>query len=564
MSNGWEGLFPQGPLPYQQPGGGDYVNQVSHRLGLLAGLLDPWAWQQALTSFPDPRTAEGQQFGRGLFGGAEGAQDLALNWGVNPMGLAGMLVHHGSPHKWSPEPGFPAGRPRLDKIGTGEGAQAYGHGVYFAQAPGVAKTYAVDDWSKLDPDAVFRALWDALETRSPVPGKAAVGPLQSLLSKEEAVKRWKDNGFDWVSLSAPIRTDVEKRLAGKVYSLDLPDERLPDLLDWDKPLSEQPEGVKQALDRLVAENPELKVMLNPKHSGGLPDEDYMLYGRNLLAVAQEIANKKGIAGSFDERAAEVLRQNGIPGLRYLDAASRGAGKGTANFVIWDQPLLDEMGRRMAKAQGLLPDIPPELPAWMPRSGAFEEARKAAMLPPEQGGLGLGPANTAAERAQALGFEGDVFHGRNIDFPAFDKSKLGTATKAADAGEGFFTVTNPSIANEFVWGNGAYQGANVMPLMTRAENPTTAMMQLHGTSTEAAANALKMAKRYGYDRVDFPSEIAGNAGTTRVVFDPANIRSRFAAFNPLKRHEADLLASWLLPAAGLSGILGYLASGDGYQ
>ena len=31
-------------------------------------------------------------------------------------------VWHGTPHVWPPEPGFPHGRPRLDKIGTGEQA----------------------------------------------------------------------------------------------------------------------------------------------------------------------------------------------------------------------------------------------------------------------------------------------------------------------------------------------------------------------------------------------------------------------------------------------------------
>ena len=31
------------------------------------------------------------------------------------------IAWHGTPHVWGPEPGFPHGRPRLDKIGTGEG-----------------------------------------------------------------------------------------------------------------------------------------------------------------------------------------------------------------------------------------------------------------------------------------------------------------------------------------------------------------------------------------------------------------------------------------------------------
>jgi hypothetical protein len=207
---------------------------------------------------------------------------------------------------------------------------------------------------------------------------------------------------------------------------------------------------------------------------------------------------------------------------------------------------------------------PELPTWMPRSKDFEEARQAAMLPPEQGGLGLGPANTAAERARALGFEGPVYHGRSMDFTGFDPQKYGTSTAAQDAAEGAFTVTNPSIANEFVWHRSGYEGGNVMPLLTRSDKGTTALMTLHGSSTGDAARALKNAKRYGYDQVSFPTEILGKKGTTKVVFNPANIRSRFAAFNPLKRNESDLLASWLLPALGLGGLLGLGYSGQGEQ
>ena len=41
-------------------------------------------------------------------------------------------AYHGTPHTFSAEPGAPLGRFRTSAIGTGEGAQAYGHGLYFA------------------------------------------------------------------------------------------------------------------------------------------------------------------------------------------------------------------------------------------------------------------------------------------------------------------------------------------------------------------------------------------------------------------------------------------------
>ena len=71
---------------------------------------------------------------------------MAMKGGKLAASLAGMVSWHGGPNKWAPEPGFPKGRPRLDKIGTGEGAQAYGHGFYSADAPDVAKTYTPRDY----------------------------------------------------------------------------------------------------------------------------------------------------------------------------------------------------------------------------------------------------------------------------------------------------------------------------------------------------------------------------------------------------------------------------------
>src|SRR6185312_13801657 len=45
----------------------------------------------------------------------------------------GIKAYHGSPHDFD---AFD-----LSKIGTGEGAQAYGHGLYFAENPAVAGAY---------------------------------------------------------------------------------------------------------------------------------------------------------------------------------------------------------------------------------------------------------------------------------------------------------------------------------------------------------------------------------------------------------------------------------------
>ena len=55
----------------------------------------------------------------------------------------GITAYHGSPHDFE--------RFDMSKIGTGEGAQAYGHGLYFAQNEDVARGYR-DDLTNLGDD----------------------------------------------------------------------------------------------------------------------------------------------------------------------------------------------------------------------------------------------------------------------------------------------------------------------------------------------------------------------------------------------------------------------------
>ena len=61
-------------------------------------------------------------------------ENLAAPSTIPQRGQRGAIVYHGSPHKFD----------KFDssKIGTGEGAQAYGHGLYLAESPGVAESYA--------------------------------------------------------------------------------------------------------------------------------------------------------------------------------------------------------------------------------------------------------------------------------------------------------------------------------------------------------------------------------------------------------------------------------------
>ena len=67
----------------------------------------------------------------GLLGWAPGMPAAAGNFVADEFG--GLRLYHGSPHDFD--------KFSMDKIGTGEGAQAYGHGLYFAENEGVARNY---------------------------------------------------------------------------------------------------------------------------------------------------------------------------------------------------------------------------------------------------------------------------------------------------------------------------------------------------------------------------------------------------------------------------------------
>src|SRR6185369_5582589 len=77
---------------------------------------------------PMVAAAKAPQIANGLVKMGENALAPAT---MNPQ--RGAIVYHGSPHSFD---AFD-----MSKIGTGEGAQAYGHGLYFAESPGVAKEY---------------------------------------------------------------------------------------------------------------------------------------------------------------------------------------------------------------------------------------------------------------------------------------------------------------------------------------------------------------------------------------------------------------------------------------
>jgi hypothetical protein len=277
--------------------------------------------------FPEVR-----DYGHGLFGSMRREQ-------INPMAMQlainAITAYHGSPYKFDE---FDA-----SKIGTGEGAQAYGHGLYFSERPEVANEYQKN---------LTRKDWRIFRTGDAYAAKAyGTDDISPVFETPAKVKEW-----------------IAKERSGHLYKVDIPDEAVAKMLDWDKPLSEQPQNVQKALGSFqqgpfqmgpggsinLAGGGTLRTY--GTETGGL---NYVLDmgGKQFRLSPQDVTNLigTGVEGKSlyqivssrmggDRAASEFLASAGIPGIKYLDQGSRASGKGTYNFVVFDPKLAKILGR----------------------------------------------------------------------------------------------------------------------------------------------------------------------------------------------------------------------------
>jgi hypothetical protein len=253
------------------------------------------------------------------------AANMAEQYMVKTGGILPLDVYHGTPHTLPPTERNPLGEFDASKIGTGEGAQAYGHGIYTAEAPAVAKGYqdrlgtnliTVDgkpmDYS--NPAHIAASIISDLNNAG-LPGKQlasairydprGIVPFGAKSEVEEIAKALESGNLPKFS-----------NQKGNLYKADLPDEMIPKMLDYDKHLSDQSPEVQKILSAYQRE------------IGG----SFGTGEQTLKAIAFE-RRMKGLDDS-PAAVAEQLRQMGIPGIKYLDEGSRIKGEGTRNFVTF--------------------------------------------------------------------------------------------------------------------------------------------------------------------------------------------------------------------------------------
>ena len=384
--DGTQYLFEMTPPKTQSVIKGAYREATANPLGFTGDLLSN-AVQSAWDAISVPRRAmEGQPITYGDIAGLTGMMTLGAGAGTAPagalrMGAAregrppvtfadaeramqetpGIRAYQGSPHNFAAErlvrmpdgstqyivgapdvlpdvpagaevlQDFPLGRMRMDKIGTGEGAQAYGPGLYTAQNEDVATGYKQSIQRNSD------ELRRIAEREGGLSKDAA-----ELLSFQFSKNNFNGEGFDkWLDglkenlskgwLSDRVKGAVEEVISkevdaseavrkmkapGLMYQVDINADPAT-LLDWDQPLGQQSEMVRAAFASL-----------------GPPERLASVKGENAYRALEDQSGSMDwpVGASSDERAAfrkaasEKARQKmldaGVPGIKYLDEGSR--------------------------------------------------------------------------------------------------------------------------------------------------------------------------------------------------------------------------------------------------
>jgi hypothetical protein len=278
----------------------------------------------------------------------------------------GILAYHGSPHTFD--------KFDMSKIGTGEGAQAYGHGLYFAENEGVAKSYR---------DALAKPSWQVPpEKIAPELADLGFDP-KALELARDTLRNLNGDGYQAVSALDGAASNTGSKVAkeaasairsfnrnatresGSMYQVRLnvkPDE----LLDWDRPLSEQAKNAKAAISTIYKEAGADVPVDGPFLSAN------DMFGRDAYeSVGRTLNPGSGSKVSSPDVSAR-LKAAGIKGIRYKDAGSRGAEGGTYNYVIFDDKLVDILkrdgvamtagagGAMIVSGQNMPPDVAAQL------------------------------------------------------------------------------------------------------------------------------------------------------------------------------------------------------------
>ena len=318
--------------------------------------------------------------------------ELALKEAKAPTPKPKITAYHGSPHDFSEF--------KFEKIGTGEGHQAFGHGLYFTDSEDIAKfykqklegdIYKTSDGKIFDPHKMRD---DGNRVIQNLNVRAALSKNKGDVNKaieraEEVINHWTpgnnplvDGYEDMEDLQGKIlemtRQDLsllkdikasgglEKKI-GKVYKVDIKTVT-DDLIDYDKPLGQQNKNIKKILDKMKSEvtvEDAINYGLDPNDPGSnlflyvnknssketIEKEAIKQTQKVLFSKDQEVVrflNDWAVLRGEQSSAETLLAKYGAKGIKYK--ANQGVGArnvpetGKNNYVIFDPKIINILAK----------------------------------------------------------------------------------------------------------------------------------------------------------------------------------------------------------------------------
>ncbi len=280
---------------------------------------------------------------------------------IEPLFPRFMTAWHGSPHTFD--------QFRSANIGTGEGAQAYGYGHYFAGSRDVAEWYR----DKLSQGTLMLGGRDINMFSAMIYIKGAIkdkfprmtndyasdiaGEIIDHIMEGESLEELRDfvetSGdsskarVSAINVGVLVAQDISwTPPSGRLYQVVLAPKE-DEYLSWDKPLNEQSEKVRSAIKRNVSTDPESMLWrewVASFNGRGTGKEFYQE-----MSGADNDSTPEGIGA---QSASAFLHSLGIRGIKYLDGSSRSAGEGNYNYVVFHEDDVSVSARFSRLSDGL--------------------------------------------------------------------------------------------------------------------------------------------------------------------------------------------------------------------
>ena len=331
-------------LPFKDTLPGSVMNQRELALpGLLAGAVNAFTAPSRVSTQGFDAPEEALNLATNVFGGGITTGKMMRNpTGVGGTDLA-LNVYHGTPHEIQ-------GKFDLGRVGSGEGNQSYGHGIYFAEAKPVAEKYRENLSSHLpstistNTEKVTLPAWaiDRVEREGIDPiiaewtQRAAQQRANALKSNQPWIPEANAARFEQELASLQKikeSNNVNITKAGNLYKADIPDAAIPMMLNWDKPLYQQP-GILQNI-KMLGERQDMPKGFKQALEKALESKHFD--GQDLYYELTKIYKNP-------VDLSKAMEESGFTGIRYLDELSRTSGKGTSNFVVFKPETVDILER----------------------------------------------------------------------------------------------------------------------------------------------------------------------------------------------------------------------------